>query len=206
MNTEQWHARVQWVEIEKIFNSISDLISIHDLDFRIVRANSALCSFLGMTENELIGKTCFSMFHASSVHWPNCPHAGVLVHRAPVTELIEDDRIGAPLLVTCSPVYDERDRLLGSVHVARDVSKEHHEKQQRETAIARMRETLAWLQGLGRILTICSSCKRICNEEGEWQRFEKYLADHAGTQFSHGMCPSCFRKLFPGVGNLQSTL
>jgi len=206
MNTEQRHARVQGVEIEKIFNSINDLISIHDLDFRIVRANSALCSFLGMTESDLIGKTCFSVFHGSSVSWPHCPHAGVLVNREPTTELIEDDRIGVPLLVTCSPVYDERDRLLGSVHVARDVSRVRLEEQQRDKTIARMKETLAWLQGLGRILTICSSCRSIRNEEGEWQRFERYIADHAGTQFSHGMCPSCFCKLFPGVRHLKPTL
>ncbi|RMG00259.1 MAG: PAS domain S-box protein, partial [Nitrospirae bacterium] len=46
-------------EWDTIFNSINDLISIHDKDFRIVRANRALLEFLGMSEDEIRGKHCY---------------------------------------------------------------------------------------------------------------------------------------------------
>lgn len=48
------------------------------------------------------------------------------------------------------------------------------------------------LQGL---LPICAYCKSIRNDQNYWARVEEYLADHAGTQFTHGICPSCYAKL-----------
>jgi hypothetical protein len=44
------------------------------------------------------------------------------------------------------------------------------------------------LQGL---LPICSFCKSIRNELGEWEHLEKFISKRSETQFSHGICPSC---------------
>ena len=50
------------------------------------------------------------------------------------------------------------------------------------------------LEGL---LKICSSCKRIQNEKGEYESVEKYISGHSAVQFSHGLCVECVRKLYP---------
>ena len=47
------------------------------------------------------------------------------------------------------------------------------------------------LQGL---LPICSYCKSIRNDQNYWQQVETYFHDHAGMQFSHGHCPSCYER------------
>lgn len=47
------------------------------------------------------------------------------------------------------------------------------------------------------ILPICASCKRIRNESGEYEQIEKYIAEHSGATFTHGLCPECARKLYP---------
>lgn len=50
------------------------------------------------------------------------------------------------------------------------------------------------LEGL---LPICSVCKRIRDEKGEWNRVESYIADRAPVQFTHSICLECARKLYP---------
>ena len=44
------------------------------------------------------------------------------------------------------------------------------------------------------ILPICSSCKKIRDDEPYWQKLETYVHDHAETNFSHGYCPECVEK------------
>jgi hypothetical protein len=34
----------------------------------------------------------------------------------------------------------------------------------------------------------------IRDAEGVWHDFAKYIADQTDTEFSHGICPPCFRK------------
>ncbi|MBP1626334.1 MAG: hypothetical protein H6Q00_809 [Holophagaceae bacterium] len=47
------------------------------------------------------------------------------------------------------------------------------------------------------ILPICSSCRKIRNEDGAYQPLESYVASHTQAQFSHGLCEDCARKLYP---------
>ena len=44
------------------------------------------------------------------------------------------------------------------------------------------------LEGL---LPICSHCKKIRDENDEWQRLERYITQRSAAQFTHGVCPEC---------------
>jgi len=50
------------------------------------------------------------------------------------------------------------------------------------------------LQGL---LPVCSQCRRVHNDHGDWQQLEAYVRDHSEAEFSHGICPECLVKHFP---------
>ena len=50
------------------------------------------------------------------------------------------------------------------------------------------------LEGL---LPVCSFCKKIRNERGDWEQMEKYISEHSEAVFSHGLCPECLRKHYP---------
>ncbi|HXZ29135.1 MAG TPA: DUF4118 domain-containing protein [Terriglobales bacterium] len=47
------------------------------------------------------------------------------------------------------------------------------------------------------ILPICMHCKQIRNDEGAWIQLEEYIREHSEAEFSHGVCPECFRKHYP---------
>lgn len=53
---------------------------------------------------------------------------------------------------------------------------------------------LKFLEGF---LPICASCKKIRDNEGNWQQLEAYIRDRSEAEFSHGICPDCARKLYP---------
>jgi len=52
----------------------------------------------------------------------------------------------------------------------------------------------------GRLLPICSFCKSIKNDMGEWERLERFISKRSQTQFSHGVCPACRDVHYFGLG------
>ncbi|MBN1759353.1 MAG: response regulator [Chitinispirillaceae bacterium] len=62
--------------------------------------------------------------------------------------------------------------------------------------LKRAREEIKTLRGL---LPTCAWCRRIRNENGEWESIEKYVQEHTEADFSHGMCPDCLTEKFPGI-------
>lgn len=45
-------------------------------------------------------------------------------------------------------------------------------------------------------LSICASCKKIRDHNGEWQHIEKYIENRSNATFSHGVCTDCMEKLY----------
>jgi CRP-like cAMP-binding protein len=54
---------------------------------------------------------------------------------------------------------------------------------------------------LGSFLPICASCKKIREKDGSWIPIEAYISDRSETEFSHGICPECAKKLYPEFYN-----
>ncbi len=58
-------------------------------------------------------------------------------------------------------------------------------------------------EGLGRVKTlkgllpICTSCKKIRDDQGYWNQLEIYIREHSEADFSHGLCPECVKKFYP---------
>jgi diguanylate cyclase (GGDEF)-like protein/PAS domain S-box-containing protein len=104
------------------FDSIPDLVSVHDRHFRIVRANKAMADFFGVPAAALVGRFCYEVFHGTEGPIANCPHARTLGTGKAETEEVNDPAIGCPMLITTSPVLDENGEVLASVHVAKDIT------------------------------------------------------------------------------------
>ncbi len=72
-----------------------------------------------------------------------------------------------------------------------------HLVQQRTAQLREARTTIKTLKGF---LPICASCKNIRNDQGYWQQIESYIKEHSDADFSHGLCPTCAKKLYPDLG------
>lgn len=113
------HAEQEW---EHTFNSISDFVSVHDSEYRFVKVNRSLTDFLGMAAEDLIGRHCHEVFHGLHHAWDGCPHMEVLRTKHAVSREVDDPRVGRPLLITVSPIFDDAGRVRSTVHIARDLS------------------------------------------------------------------------------------
>ncbi|HIJ94313.1 MAG TPA: response regulator [Desulfuromonadales bacterium] len=58
---------------------------------------------------------------------------------------------------------------------------------------AELEESLRRIRRLEGIISICMYCKKIRSEDKSWQQLEQYVCEHSDAQFSHGICPECFK-------------
>ncbi len=57
----------------------------------------------------------------------------------------------------------------------------------------------AGMKILDGILPVCSFCKDIRGEDGQWEAIESYIQKRSNASFSHGICPKCADKHYPGM-------
>ncbi len=61
-----------------------------------------------------------------------------------------------------------------------------------------LQKALTQVKQLSGLLPICASCKKIRDDKGYWNQIESYIRDRSEAEFSHGICPECMKKLYPG--------
>ena len=62
-----------------------------------------------------------------------------------------------------------------------------------------LQDALAQVKTLSGLLPICSSCKKIRDDEGYWNQLETYFQECSEAVSSHGLCPECVKKLSPEI-------
>jgi PAS domain S-box-containing protein len=112
------------------FDSITDLISIHDKDNRIVRVNKALADMLITTPKELVGKFCHEVMHGATEPPANCPHLQTVITNKPTVMESYNPILGVHFQESTSPIFNEKGENIGSVLVARDVTKQKRMEEQ----------------------------------------------------------------------------
>jgi len=60
-----------------------------------------------------------------------------------------------------------------------------------------LKKALDELKTLKGILPICSYCKMIRDDQGNWNEIDVYIRKHSEAEFTHGICPGCLKKHYP---------
>jgi len=69
-------------------------------------------------------------------------------------------------------------------------------------ANSQLQEALSEIQTLRGILSTCQHCKRIRppnqsqDDPRSWVPIETYIGQHSAAEFSHGICPDCYRDIY----------
>jgi len=107
---------------QSTFDSIQDLVSIQDTDFRLVRVNRAYSDAFGQKPGALVGSHCYQIVHGSAGPIEGCPHRRVLQTRLAESSEVFEPRLGIYLEVSCSPIIRGDGALEGTVHIAKDIT------------------------------------------------------------------------------------
>jgi PAS domain S-box-containing protein len=78
-----------------------------------------------------------------------------------------------------------------------EITERQRIEQDRERLIAELQESLAQIKTLGGMLPVCSFCKKIRDDQGNWQQMELYLRERTEAEFSHSFCPDCAKQHYP---------
>jgi hypothetical protein len=70
--------------------------------------------------------------------------------------------------------------------------------------VADLQSALSQVKQLSGLLPICSYCKRIRSDHDYWEQVDCYLAQHTDAEFSHGICPHCYKGIQAQFDALQS--
>ena len=58
-------------------------------------------------------------------------------------------------------------------------------------------EDISQFAQLRKIVPVCAWCKKIRDDEDHWQAVDIDFRHCTSVDFSHGICPSCFKSLYP---------
>ncbi|MFH2059003.1 MAG: PAS domain S-box protein [Pseudomonadota bacterium] len=93
-------------------------------------------------------------------------------------------------------ILDKDQNHLESIVIHRDITPIKQAEQENEKLIVELKQALSELKTLRGLLPICSSCKKIRDDKGDWNQIEPFIQERSQAQFSHGICPECSEKLY----------
>jgi PAS domain S-box-containing protein len=128
-------AKQEW---ERTFDSVPDLIAILDKEHRIMRVNRAMAERLHATPDQCVDLNCYNCVHGMNGPPSFCPHSLSLIDGKEHVAEVHEERLGGDFLVTTTPLIDEEGKMLGTVHVSRDIT----ERKRDEEKIRKLNENL----------------------------------------------------------------
>ncbi|HUL30012.1 MAG TPA: GAF domain-containing protein [Thermodesulfobacteriota bacterium] len=114
-------AKSEW---ETTFDSVTDLLTIRDKEYRIIRANRAALERFGLKAEELVGKKCFEIFRHSNKPCVGCYVSETLNTKNPVSVELESPYLKGIFRFYTFPIFSETGELIGVVELAREITEE----------------------------------------------------------------------------------
>ena len=188
--------------LKTVIDNIPDKIYAKDTEGRFIICNHAVAKRMGKSEpDEIIGKSDFdfieqelaAQFHADEQAIIKSGEP-LINHEEPLDHLEGGRRWNSATKV---PLRDNQGNIIGIVGIGRDITERKQAEQERDRMIKELQEALNKVSTLQGLIPICANCKKIRNDKGYYEHVEKYIMDHSGAVFSHGICPECMEKLYP---------
>jgi len=148
-------AKEEW---ERTFASVPDLIAILDNQHRVLRVNEAMASCLGLKPDECVRLPCYEAVHGLSEPPEFCPHTQTLRDGREHFVEVHEEHLGGDFLVSTTPLNDEQGLMIGSVHIAYNITERKRAEEALRESEARYHAIVDAFDGL---IYICSQDYRI---------------------------------------------
>ncbi|HTC25153.1 MAG TPA: PAS domain S-box protein [Gemmatimonadales bacterium] len=205
--TEHWRTKRQLRESETrsraVLAALVEGVVFCGVDGEVIEYNRSAERILGAPPSELLGSVAepptLALIRADGSVFPSAERPSLITLRTgrPCLRVVcgierQDDVLWLEL--NSQPLERPGEEPHGVVVSFTDITERQLREQAREEEL---REAMAKLKILGGLLSICASCKKIRDKDGNWQQLESYIHAHSQAQFSHGLCPTCLERLYP---------
>ncbi len=112
---------------EEIFNSITDMITIHDNDFNIIYVNHAAKKNLKISSINRRKAKCFKYYHGTTSPPEGCPSCKCLKTGTSETFEIFEPYLNKFIEIKAIPRFDNNNIIVGVIHIVRDLTKQKQE-------------------------------------------------------------------------------
>ncbi|HEX8090667.1 MAG TPA: hypothetical protein VF762_17540, partial [Blastocatellia bacterium] len=204
------YAIVHCYEMTRSFDAVYDEMVLHsildniienspvgillvDSSFGRIRSNKAIRMMLGVQDGVLNTKNLFSRLEVDSKDLQKSLGSLPVLVKTFALEVENTLRFYEARISMIRP-YEASDAFL---FILIDRTEAHLAEEERGKFICELQNALAKVKTLSGLLPICSSCKNVRDDKGYWNQIEVYVRDHSEAEFSHGLCPSCAKKLYP---------
>ncbi len=168
-------------EWETTFDAVTDLITIRDKDYRVLRANRAAFKRFGMAPGELIGKRCFEALHHRNEPCERCHLSKTLITKKPAFGERESEYLKGVIQYHTFPIYDEAGEIIAVVDLSREITDQKRMEMEKEV-INNINKILASSLDVRQVMqAVHSELRKVLNidrmtitillEKGEWYRF-----------------------------------
>lgn len=111
-------AKEDW---ENTFNSITDMITIHDRDYNILSANTAAVEILKLDLSGGNAPKCFECYHVGTIP-PECPAGECLGAGCYSVSEIWEPHLNKFIEIRATPRLGEKKEITGMIHIGRDIT------------------------------------------------------------------------------------
>ena len=123
----------QW---SNTFESIQDLVLLHDSEFHILKANPVLLQKLAKSQSEVVGQLCQAVLPKNELQWINCPYC-----RGQEDGFSEGpDPFGGFSVASTSTYQDQGTKQKGTIHVVRDITERRAAEQKYRSLFEQVQE------------------------------------------------------------------
>lgn len=190
--------------LQQILDRLPQVIFWKDFHSNYLGCNAAFAEIAGLPHTSaIVGKSDYDLAwkKEESDFFRECDRR-VMDTNTPEYHIIEPllraDGKQSWLDTTKVPLLNEEGRVVGILGTFEDITSRIEaeqaliKKSEHFQALAHEREVE--LNALKRIVPICSYCKEIRDESGQWKPIESYLRESSDDDFSHSFCEKCIEE------------
>jgi PAS domain S-box-containing protein len=152
-------------EWETTFDAVTDLIIIHDKDYRILRANKAVFKRLGLKSTEIIKKKCHEIFYSREIPCEGCYLTEALRTKKPILGERDSEYLRGVFQHYAFPVNNEAGEVVAVIDLAREITEEKRLETEKEVVNSINRILTSSLDLRENLKDIHSELKRVLDSE-----------------------------------------
>ena len=196
-----------------IFHESVVAIYIFDKDKNFIDSNEAGLELLGYSRKELLSMSIPQVDADTEVVKPTHKHllsGGRIVNFE--HKLKRKDGKTITVLNNSRSLKDDNENIIGLLSTINNITerveaenelkkhKDHLDVLVKERTVE-LEKALIKVKQLQGLLPICSSCKKIRDDNNNWEQIEQYITDRSDAEFTHSLCPECAHNLYPEINN-----